>query len=61
MLITDTMSGSVKEANGDEFMSSRRRKRLHQIVPNPRKPRQADYTCFMCSETYRCNVNDNPW
>lgn len=57
----DTIPGSAKETNGDEFMSSRRRKRLHQIVPNPRKPRQADYTCFVCSEAYRCNVSDNPW
>lgn len=55
------MDGSVKEVNCDEYMTSRRRRRLNQIVPNPRKPRQADYTCSLCSEGYRCNVNDNPW
>eukprot|EP00597_Dinobryon_sp_UTEXLB2267_P003421 CAMPEP_0170066004 /NCGR_PEP_ID=MMETSP0019_2-20121128/5861_1 /TAXON_ID=98059 /ORGANISM="Dinobryon sp., Strain UTEXLB2267" /LENGTH=1056 /DNA_ID=CAMNT_0010272979 /DNA_START=145 /DNA_END=3312 /DNA_ORIENTATION=- len=55
------MDGSIKESYCDEYMTSRRRRRLNQIVPNPRKPRQADYTCSLCSEGYRCNVNDNPW
>lgn len=45
----------------EEFMSSRRRRRLNQIVPNPRKPRQADYNCSICGEGYQCTVNDNPW
>eukprot|EP01040_Poterioochromonas_malhamensis_P006478 gene6478-6978_t len=37
------------------------RKRLNQIVPYPRKPRQADYSCSICSEDYQCTVNENPW
>ena len=36
-----------------EFMSSRRRRRLNLIVPNPRKPRTADYNCSLCNEEYQ--------
>jgi len=45
----------------DEYMSSRRRRRLSQIVPNPRKPRQADYMCSVCNECYTFTVLENPW
>ena len=45
----------------DEYMSSRRRRRLSQIVPNPRKPRQADYICSVCGECYTVTVLENPW
>jgi transcription elongation factor Elf1 len=44
-----------------EYMSSRRRRRLNQIVPNPRKPRTADYVCSLCGETYQVTVEANPW
>lgn len=39
----------------------RRRRRLNQIVPNPRKPRTADYNCSICNEPYQLIVTDNPW
>ena len=42
-------------------MSSRRRRRLNLIVPNPRKPRTAEYTCSLCSEDYQVYVGENPW
>jgi len=45
----------------DEFVSSRRRRRLNHIVPNPRKPRSAEYNCSNCNEVYTCIVNENPW
>lgn len=45
----------------EEYMSSRRRRRLNQIVPNPRKPRSADYTCSLCEEGYSLTVEANPW
>ena len=45
----------------DEYISSRRRRRLNLIVPNPRKPRQADYMCSLCMEMYQVVVGDNPW
>ena len=44
-----------------EYMSSRRRRRLNLIVPNPRKPRPADYTCSLCTEDYQVHVDQNPW
>lgn len=59
-----TINGSLSSnlsSNEEEFVSSRRRRRLNQIVPNPRKPRQADYNCSVCNETYSCIVQDNPW
>jgi hypothetical protein len=40
---------------------SRRRRRISQLVPFPRKPRGADYTCTSCSEGYHINVVENPW
>lgn len=42
-------------------MSSKRRRRLSQIVPNPRKPRTADYSCSVCTEPYQRVAEDNPW
>lgn len=42
-------------------MSSKRRRRLSQIVPNPRKPRTADYSCSVCSEPYQRVAEENPW
>lgn len=55
--------GSIHSVNGvpaaveeDEYVSSRRRRRLNQIVPNPRKPRQAEYHCSVCNEPYSCIV-----
>ena len=45
----------------DEYISLRRRRRLNLIVPNPRKPRTADYMCSLCTEMYQVVVGDNPW
>jgi len=45
----------------EEILSSRRRRRLSQIVPNPRKVREADYVCSVCNEGYRTQCNENPW
>lgn len=42
-------------------MTSKRRKRLGQIVPNPRKPRSADYNCSVCNEMYTKVAEENPW
>ena len=33
-----------------DYLSRRKRKKLNTIVPNPRKPRTADYMCANCSE-----------
>lgn len=55
---------SVEEeerSHKDEYISSRRRRRLNLIVPNPRKPRTADYMCSLCAEMYQVVVGDNPW
>lgn len=57
-LLVSGASGLVRE---EEYMSSRRRRRLNQIVPNPRKPRSADYTCSNCGEGYNMTVDANPW
>lgn len=55
-------SASVDDCSrGDDVVSSKRRKRLNQIVPWPRKPRQADYSCSLCSEVYQVSSPDNPW
>ena len=53
--------GESGNGNGVEYMSSRRRRRLNLIVPNPRKPRTADYICSLCSEDYQVHVDSNPW
>lgn len=45
----------------DEYVSQRRRRRLSQIVPNPRKAKPADYTCSVCNEQYQQMVVENPW
>lgn len=42
-------------------MSSKRRRRLSQIVPYPRKPRAADYSCSVCTEPYQKVAEENPW
>ena len=52
---------AISYADDDYRMSSKRRRRLSQIVPYPRKPRQADYNCGVCNETYTHSVDDNPW
>lgn len=41
-------------AGGRDFISLRKRKKLNTIVPNPRKPRTADYMCANCGEV--CTV-----
>lgn len=51
-------SGPIME---DEYVSQRRRRRLSQIVPNPRKPKSADYICSICNEQYQQLVVENPW
>jgi len=57
-----TETAVVSAAAGvDEYISQRRRRRLNQIVPFPRKPRSAEYTCTACLEKYRVLVSDNPW
>jgi len=48
-------------SGGEEYISQRRRRRLNQIVPFPRKPRSAEYTCTACFDKYRIQVSDNPW
>ena len=50
-----------ERSHKDEYISSRRRRRLNLIVPNPRKPRTADYMCSLCAEMYQVVVGDNPW
>lgn len=50
-----------EERGKDEYISLRRRRRLNLIVPNPRKPRTADYMCSLCTEMYQVVVGDNPW
>lgn len=45
----------------DEYVSQRRRRRLSQIVPNPRKPRIADYICSLCNEQYQHSIVENSW
>ena len=35
---------------GSDFISLRKRKKMNTIVPNPRKPRTADYMCANCAE-----------
>lgn len=56
-----SLMGGLVNNKEEEYMSSRRRRRLNQIVPNPRKPRSADYSCSLCSESYTLTVVDNPW
>jgi len=58
-MIVEPMIGYPEDC---EFrMSSKRRRRLSQIVPNPRKPRTADYSCSVCTEPYQRVVENNPW
>ena len=54
-------NGYQEEEGGqkDEYISSRRRRRLNLIVPNPRKPRTADYMCSLCTEVRRVLCDDN--
>ena len=59
----DAPGGSGQPAGGieDEYVSQRRRRRLSQIVPNPRKPRLVDYICSLCNEQYQDSIVENPW
>jgi hypothetical protein len=57
--LIDSFSGG--DAQDDMNLSSRRRRKLGQIVPYPRKPREAEYSCSLCGEAYSCVVVDNPW
>ena len=62
---TDWLAISKSSADNDndhqdENVTSKRRK-LSLVVPNPRKPRIAAYTCYICSEIYEMTVVDNPW
>jgi TAZ zinc finger len=45
----------------EEYISPKRRRRLNQIVPNPRKPWTVEYQCSLCSENYSMGVQENPW
>lgn len=45
----------------DEYISPKRRRRLNQIVPNPRHPRTVEYHCSCCSGSYSMSVQENPW
>lgn len=54
-----SMHASVSSV--EEYISPKRRRRLNQIVPNPRKPRSAQYQCSRCSESYLMSVQENPW
>lgn len=57
----ESNTSHVRVDDEDEPMSSRRRRRLNQIVPNPRKPRMAYYLCSSCNETYQSLASENPW
>ena len=64
MVLNDASGGDGHVTSGvadDEYISQRRRKRLSQIVPNPRKPRVVDYMCSICNDQYQESVVENPW
>jgi TAZ zinc finger len=42
-------------------ISAPRRRKLSQIVPYPRRPREAEYNCSICTHAYQLTVNENPW
>ena len=41
--------------------SAKREANLSQLVPNPRKSRLAEYTCYLCDQQYSQNVVENSW
>jgi len=45
----------------DEYISPKRRRKLNQIVPNPRKPRLVQYQCSCCVGEYQMLVHENAW
>ena len=47
---SDEEAGTSGQGSGQDFLSLRKRRKLNSIVPNPRKPRTADYMCANCSE-----------
>lgn len=55
------MGCMITATGDDEFTSLKRRRRLNQIVPFPRKPKRADYNCSICNEAYQMTVDQNPW
>lgn len=55
------LGGMMTATGDDEFTILKRRRRLNQIVPFPRKPKQADYNCSICNESYQMTVDQNPW
>lgn len=55
------LSGSSRPDYDEDYPSSKRRRRLNQIVPWPRKPKLAYYSCSICNEPYHQIVNENPW
>lgn len=52
---------SMRVSAPDEYISPKLRRRLNQIVPNPRHPRTVEYQCSCCSSTYPMTVQENPW
>ena len=58
---SSVMNSNVLRATAEEYISPKRRRRLNQIVPNPRKPRVVEYSCSCCSEPYTMSVQENPW
>lgn len=56
-----SFSNSIASLREEEYLSSRKRRKLNQIVPFPRKPRQAFYSCSFCNESYQFVANENPW
>ena len=51
----------INEITPDEYISPKRRRRLNQIVPNPRKSRSVQYQCSLCHTNYQMSVQDNAW
>jgi hypothetical protein len=52
---------SMRVSAPDEYISPKLRRRLNQLVPNPRHPRTVEYQCSCCSSTYPMTVQENPW
>lgn len=56
---TGLLSKMEEEGEGEEQlceMSARRRRKLSAIVPYPRRPRMADYSCSVCTEPYQVGI-----
>ena len=47
---TPDMSDEEEGMSSSDYISLRKRRKLNSIVPNPRKPRSADYICAHCAE-----------